>query len=164
MIVDTSKEYNSSVLSINIKILLNKYPFLKSEIIGTSVMGKPIYSLIIGSGVKHILYFGSIHANEWIVSPILMKFVEDFCIAYSTGGKIAWKFAADMFKNTTIHVVPMLNPDGVDLVTNNFNKASAKYTFAKQVASNYPEIPFPSRLESKFEWCRLKFTVPCRLA
>lgn len=163
MIVDTNKVYSSNVLSADTQYLLNKYSFLKSEVIGTSTMGKPIYSLIIGSGARHILYFASIHANEWIVSLVLMKFVEDFCIAYSTGGKIAWKFAIDMFNNATIHIVPMLNPDGVDLVTNNFNKSSTKYAFAKQVATNYPEIPFPSRLEGKFEWCRFKFTISCRL-
>ena len=83
MIVNTSIPYTSSILQTDITSLLTQYSFLRAQTIGYSVLGRPIDSLIIGRGSKKILYVASTHSNEWITSPLLMKFVEDFCYAYS---------------------------------------------------------------------------------
>lgn len=150
MIINTNKLYNSNLLEKDIKSLLNTYPFLKHKIIGNSVMGKPIHSLILGNGNKNVFYSFSIHANEWIVSLLAMKFIEDFCIAYTKKTNIYNYSAKYLFNNSTIHIVPMVNPDGVDLVNNNINKYSNEYLNAKLISSKYNSIYFPNRLESKY--------------
>ena len=148
MIVDTLTPYNSSILLKNLNTLKQKYTFLKSDVIGYSVLGKPIHSVIIGTGKKQVFYFGAIHANEWIVTPVLMKFIEDFSIAYSLNSKIGGENASKIFNDVSIYIVPMVNPDGVDLVTGALSKNTASYIYAKDISIKYPSIPFPSGWKS----------------
>ena len=62
---------------------------------------------------------GSFHANEWITSLTLMKFVEQLAEAV-IGGKWCTSRATNMMKElydkVSLWVVPMVNPDGVELV------------------------------------------------
>lgn len=143
MIVNTSIPYNSHILKKNIDSLISNYPFLEQRVIGYSVIGTPIYSLILGSGSKRVLYVASTHANEWITTPLLMKFIEDFSFSYSNNSNINSYNIQDIFNKVSLHVVPMLNPDGVDLVTSKLNTNNAYYMHAKAIADNYSTIPFP---------------------
>lgn len=78
----TDRFYTSDLFYKNIRDLLITYPFLQSGNIGFSVLGNPIPYVRLGRGPKHVFYSASIHANESITTNILMKFIEDFCIAY----------------------------------------------------------------------------------
>ena len=80
-IVPTNIPYNSSILQQNIEQLKARYNFLITGNIGYSVLGKPIRYIRIGNGSNEVMYSGSIHANEWINSIVLMKFVEDYAKA-----------------------------------------------------------------------------------
>lgn len=142
-IVPTNINFNYSVLMKSIDSLLKRYAFLRYCIIGNSIMGKNIPALIIGNGSKQIFYNASFHANEWITSVVLMKFIEDLCIAYSNDSTIYGKSVNSIFSNSTLYIVPMVNPDGVDLVTNNLN-SSIFYEKAKKISDNFPNIDFPS--------------------
>ena len=65
-IVSTNVPYNSTLLSIEIYELLKTYPFLNLQVVGTSVLGKPIYVIRLGKGKKHVFYSASIHAKVCI--------------------------------------------------------------------------------------------------
>ena len=142
-IVSTNIKYNYSVLLDNFYKLKRKYPFLHTNSIGTSVLGKDIVCLQIGNGTKQVCYVASFHANEWITTVLLMKFIEDFCIAYSNNSTIYGYMSSEIFNNASIYIVPMVNPDGVDLVTGNLTHNSEAYINAKNIATMYPNIPFP---------------------
>lgn len=144
MIVNTNIAYTSSILENTINSLITNFPFIKKEIIGYSVLGKPIYCLILGTGSKEVFYSGAIHANESIVSPILLKFIEDLCSAYSTNSSIYGYSASYIFNIAKFYIVPMVNPDGVDLVNNAILPTSPAYSQVKNIASNFPQIPFSS--------------------
>ena len=90
-----------------------------------------------------MLFTAAHHANEWITAPLLLKFVEELAQAISSGGKI-WGVAGKTIENlVSIHTVPMVDPDGVDLVTGGIEPGSLQYEAARSLASFFPSIPFP---------------------
>lgn len=115
-IVSTNIPYNSDTLRQNLSLLLRKYPFINVQIVGHSVLGKPIYVIKLGRGTKKVFYSASIHANEWITSLLLMKFIEDFSIAYKNNFNIYGYPARNFFNSASIYLMPMVNPDGITLI------------------------------------------------
>ena len=110
-IVSTDVFYNYDVLLNNMYELKNTYPFLYINSIGKSVLDNDIVYLRIGKGKKEVFYNASFHANEWITTPVLMKFIEDFCVAYTNNSTIYGYSAREIFNNVSIYIVPMVNPD-----------------------------------------------------
>ena len=112
-IVPTNVNYNSLLLRQNLTTLNRTYPFLNIQVADTSVLGKNIYVVKLGKGPKHVFYSGSIHANEWITSVLLMKFIENYCIAYNNNSTLYSYSIRSLFNSTSIYIMPMVNPDGV---------------------------------------------------
>ena len=96
---------------MNISSFSTIYPFIEIGSIGKSVMGKDIPYLKIGTGKKEVFYSASIHANEWICSPVVMKFIENLALAYVNDGYIYGYLARNILMSTSIYIVPMVNPD-----------------------------------------------------
>ena len=115
-IVPTNINYNSTILRQNLNSLVRTFPFLNVQSVGLSVLKKNIYVIKLGKGTKKVFYSASIHANEWITSVVLMKFVEDYANAYVQNGKLYNYSVRDLFNNVSIFIMPMVNPDGVDIV------------------------------------------------
>ena len=111
IVTTTDTPYTSNVLYKDIEKLEELYPFIKKRVIGLSVMGKPIYELRIGTGEKVIHYNASIHANEWITSIVLMYLVNGYLLNLTWDEESYQRF----YEKITLSVVPMINPDGVDL-------------------------------------------------
>lgn len=114
-IVPTNIYYNSFILRQNLISLIRTFPFLNIQIVGNSVLGKPIYVIKLGNGPKKVFYSASIHANEWITSVLLMKFVEDYAKAYVNDGSLYNKSIKSLFNSSSIYIMPMINPDGIVL-------------------------------------------------
>lgn len=114
-IVSTNLPYNSSILRQNLNLLLRTYPFLNVQNVGNSVLGRPLYVIKLGRGSRKVFYSASIHANEWITTSILMKFIEDYCVSYIRSSNLYNYSIRNLFYSTSIYIMPMVNPDGVDL-------------------------------------------------
>jgi len=142
-IVQTNIPYSSGILIKDLSRLINTYSFLSVQIVGTSVLGKPLYVLKLGNGNNKVFYSASIHANEWITTTVLMKFVEDYCISYTNNTNLYNHSIRDLFQHSSIYIMPMVNPDGVDLVTDNLSVTSPAYLQAQNIANNFPSISFP---------------------
>ena len=123
--------------------LVRKYPFCRTELLTATAFGRPVRTLVIGRGPRKVIYSASHHANEWITTLVLLKFAEDFAEAIVIGGKIFDTDAKTLEQQVTIYMVPMVDPDGVDLVVGAIAPASPQYAIAKQFADDYPDIPFP---------------------
>ena len=133
----------SALCEQSIRSLENRYPFLEAENLTTTVYGRPVQVLTIGDGERHVLFTAAHHGNEWITATVLLKFAEDLAEAIQTDGTIGGVPARTIAEVATIHLVPMVNPDGVDLVTGAIGQNTVAYTSAQGIAAGFPDIPFP---------------------
>ena len=147
-IVNTNTKYNSSLLVQNLVALVRLYPFLNLQVTGKSVLGKNLYVIRLGNGPNRVFYSASFHANEWITSVVLMKFIEDYCNSYVNNSSLYGYNVRDLFSSSSIYIMPMVNPDGVDLVTGFLPVTSPAYRKAIEISNNFSNIPLPSRLEA----------------
>jgi g-D-glutamyl-meso-diaminopimelate peptidase len=119
------------------------YPFCRSELLATTAFQRPIRTLVIGNGPRKVIYSASHHANEWITTLVLLKFAEELAQAISENGRIGGVDARRIADTATIYMVPMVDPDGVDLVVGAIQPGEIQYETARRLADNYPTIPFP---------------------
>ncbi len=143
-IVNTTMPITADSCNRMILELVEAYPFCRTEVLTTTAFGRPIRTLVIGTGQRRVLYTAAHHANEWITALVLLKFAEDYVAAIAAGGQIFDQDARSLAAQTTLYMVPLVNPDGVDLVTGEIREGSQGYLQAQRLAENYPQIPFPS--------------------
>jgi g-D-glutamyl-meso-diaminopimelate peptidase len=111
------ERYGYQAMKEDLARLQYRYPsFLKIKTIGRSVLGKRLIAVRIGTGKKQIHYNGSFHAREWITTPLLVKFIEDYAKSYTNGSRLRDKDMRQLFQQTSLWIVPLVNPDGVELV------------------------------------------------
>ena len=143
-IVRTDIPMTSALCEETILKLTETYPFLRSELLTTTAFGRPVRTLVIGEGDRKVIYSASHHANEWITTPVILKFMEQLAEAVQNNGKLYGVDAQNVVKAATIYTVPMVDPDGVDLVTGAIEPGTLEYETAQRLADNYPNIPFPN--------------------
>ncbi|NMH26178.1 M14 family metallopeptidase [Flavobacterium solisilvae] len=96
----------------HIEDLIFKYPY---QVIGKSVLGKPIYKLEFGTGKTKIFMWSQMHGNESTTTKALFDFI-NFLHSNTTESNT-------ILNNFTFCLLPMLNPDGAELYTReNANK------------------------------------------
>ena len=159
-IIKTNLIYNYNLMISNINSLKKKYPFLKVGKIGKSVLNRLIPYIKIGIGKKQVLYQSAIHANEWITALLSMKFIENFGKAYSEDKNIFGYRAKDLFTDCSLYIIPMMNPDGVDLVTGCFSEDEKEYRNAKIISDKYLKIPFPRGWKANINGVDLNLQFP----
>ena len=142
-IVRTDVPMTAALCDQTILALVEEYPFCRTQLLTTTAYDRPIRTLVIGNGPRKVLYTAAHHANEWITTPVILKFVEDFAEAIRNGGQIFNVDANRLAEQTTIYTVPMVDPDGVDLVTGAIQPGQLQYEAAARLSENYPTIPFP---------------------
>lgn len=117
-IVSGRRSYAYKALTADITMLSDIYPFIKVKSIGQSVLGKPIQEIRLGKGNKKVQINASFHANEWITTPILMALLNSFLLSITNVRPIRGVSTMPLYNSVDLSIVPMVNPDGVDLVLN----------------------------------------------
>lgn len=89
-----------------------------------------------------------------------MKFVEDYCFSYVNNLRIFNVNAITLFNSVSIYIMPMVNPDGVDLVTGALPTSSPSYTQASKIAYGFATIPFPNGWKANIRGVDLNLQFP----
>ena len=158
-VVPTNVAVSSELVRLCLRGLALRYPFLRTGELGRSVLGRPIQSLCLGRGENRVLYNAAHHANEWITALVLLRFAEELAAAYAAGGQIQGRDAAELLDYATICLVPLVNPDGVDLVTGDLEGTQA-LTEAREIAAAYPRFPFPGGWKANIRGTDLNLQYP----
>ncbi|BAK15749.1 predicted carboxypeptidase [Solibacillus silvestris StLB046] len=117
-VVNGEQDYDYRAMVQDIRSLQAIYPFIANEPTGNSVLEKEIPGLTIGNGQKRVHFNASFHANEWITTSIVMTFLNDYLISLTNNASIRGLYTLPLYIQTSLNIVPMVNPDGVDLVLN----------------------------------------------
>ncbi len=134
----TSEDCNRSIMEI-----VQTYPFCRTELLTNTAFGRPVRSLVIGEGPRKVMFSAAHHANEWITSYVLLKYAEELAEAIANGGTVGTLDGPSLSRDVTFYIIPMVDPDGVDLVTGVLQPGDIQYDLALRLSQNYPEISFP---------------------
>ena len=159
-IVNTSVPITSQSTNDMILELVRTYPDIRSQVLTTTALGNQIRSLTLGSGERQVLFTAAHHANEWITALVLLKFAEDLAQGAAENRKLYGIDARTILKAATIHLVPLVNPDGVDLVVGAIKPGTMAYETATTLAQNYPNIPFPQGWKANLAGVDLNLQYP----
>lgn len=143
-----------------LEVLVNTYPTLRLRELTKTPNDRPVSALVLGEGERQVLFTAAHHANEWITATVLLKFAEELAQAQFSGGKLYGVPGNTIFQYATVHLVPMVNPDGVDLVTGAIGKDSHEYAAAQEIAARFPQIPFPSGWKADLQGVDLNLQYP----
>ena len=140
-VVPTDIPWCSALMDCAVDGLTHRYPQLRAESIGHSALSRPIWALTAGDGLRRVLYSAAHHANEWITTPLLMKYLETLLRAAAAGETVFGYPAEDILFRAALTLVPLVDPDGVDLVTGALPEGEAKERTAA-IAAAFPAIPY----------------------
>jgi len=157
-IVRTNVPITSQSSETMIRALAEKYPFIRTEKLTVTDFQRPVTAMVMGQGDRHVIFTAAHHANEWITALILLKFAEELARAIESGGKIFGVPAQTLYRYSTVHIIPMVDPDGVDLVVG--AAPPEQVAFAKSQAENYPQIPFPEGWKANLAGVDLNLQYP----
>ncbi len=132
-----------------IDALAQRYPFIETETLATTIFGRTIRVLRMGTGETQVIHSAAHHANEWLTATLLLRFAEDCAQEIEQGRDTA-----------TVHILPMVDPDGVDLVTGALVPGDDQYERALAISRNYPNIPFPEGWKANLNGVDLNLQYP----
>jgi hypothetical protein len=118
-IVDPNQTYSYEMMVSDAEKLKSAYPgIVDTEVIGQSAEGRDMLLIKLGKGDKKIVLAGAHHAREYISSTFLMETIDEYARAYKSGSKYGDFDLKELLDKATLYIVPMVNPDGVNLVQN----------------------------------------------
>lgn len=158
-LVSEEVPYTSELTRFIVGGLQIRYPFLKTGCIGKSVMGRELNYIRIGKGETGVCYNACFHANEWITTPVLLKFAEEYAKAFSNDESLYGENSKYLFEKYSLYIIPMVNPDGADLVNGTLHD-EAYINRSKQIAADYPSIPYPSGWKANIDGVDLNLQFP----
>lgn len=111
--------YSYEMLVNDAEKLHMMYPdLIKTSSIGKSVENRDLVLIEFGKGENKIFVCGAHHAREYISSTYLMYAIDQYAYAYENNSLWGQYNPRAILDNVTYCIVPMVNPDGVNLVQN----------------------------------------------
>lgn len=158
-VVPAEIDYCSELVAFCCMGLVRRYPAVRAERLGESVMGRPLWLLRLGEGENRVFHNAAHHANEWITTPLLLRFTERLARAAALDEPLDGVSARELLDGTALAVAPCVNPDGMDLVTGDLTEGPY-YDAALRIAASYPAIPFPDGWKANLRGVDLNLQYP----
>ena len=152
--------YSSLLGGLVLDGLAARYPKLRLEPYGRSVLGRELTSAAFGTGTVAVGINASHHANEWITTPLTLRMLEAYLYAEAYDTLLFGFDARDLFSRTRLVLNPLVNPDGVDLVTGYLEANDPAFQRAMGFAGDYPRIPFPNGWKANINGVDLNLGYP----
>ena len=91
-----------------------KYPEVTLGTLGVSVMGRDIPVITLGGRKSSpgVMYVGGYRADDVVTPAVLLRFISDYAQYLESGRRMYSVNMPYLYGMRTIHIVPMLNPDG----------------------------------------------------
>ena len=137
-----------------------RYPFVYCKTLTVTAGGRRVYALQIGQGDTKVLLTAGHHANEYITSMLCWELLEGYLHALTCKERFGGEDVGALYHNAMLYAVPMVNPDGIDLVTGAIREGSTEYRAAQQIADRFPEIPFPLGWKANLRGVDLNLNYP----
>ncbi|MBE5829084.1 MAG: hypothetical protein E7305_06440 [Butyrivibrio sp.] len=118
--------YTYAEMIEDINLLASKYPGIISVTsMGTSSYGRNIPAVIIGNpnASKKVLVQSTIHAREYMCTQVTMEIAEYICDNYYSKD-VNGILYSELFSNVCFHLIPMVNPDGVEISQRGYDGAT----------------------------------------
>lgn len=161
-IVNTQMPITSQINGQTLEALAATYPFARLTVLSTTAFQRPLFAMVIGNGPRKVFFSAAHHANEWITALVLLKFMEELAEAIATGGQLDGVDARQLAEQVTFHFLPMVDPDGVDLVTGAVRPGTPQYQLAERISRDYPQIPFPEGWKANLLGTDLNLNYPAK--
>lgn len=118
LILTDPQMYTYTDMEQDLQVLAWLYPELISvDSLGQTLDKREIYHMVIGNNDAETKIFinGGIHGREYMTCQLVMKQTATFLKHLSAGDSYNDQSYESLMENTAIHVVPMINPDGVSI-------------------------------------------------
>lgn len=127
MNTETKQKNTYDFLIKELTALEKRYPFINLTVLGRSFRGRNIYMVSLGRGKDRMLYVATHHGAEGITSGVLLRYLKDICGIIEAKGKISGVDVDFLLSKKQIDIIPMLNPDGVELSANGCPETDPMY-------------------------------------
>lgn len=159
-VVDEQLGFGTQILDIWVDGLQARCPWLETEVLTHTADGRPLTALRLGRGRRKVLMTAAHHANEYITGILLMQLLESYCDAIRQDKGLFGFPARSLFHGTTLYMIPLANPGGVDLVTGEIGEKNEEYEAAQRLSLRNPNVPFPSGWKANLQGVDLNLNYP----
>lgn len=144
IIVNPYVKYSYEQMLIDVERIQRAYPeIVELGSIGQSVENRELILIKLGKGEHKVFLNGSFHAREYITTTFLMKMIDEYAYAYYNKEHLGMFDVNMLLESATLYIVPMVNPDGVNLVQNGINAVQDPQR-VKSMRLLHPNLGFAS--------------------
>lgn len=118
--------------------LCARFSALECFPIGRSACGRGIHGFLLGRGAHMVLFVGGTHAQEWMTTLLLYRFMEEVCLHIENGKAVCGVAIDRAMMGRSLVFVPALNPDGIEIALAGSAAAGA---FADAVSRQGGDVP-----------------------
>ncbi len=125
-------------LQKKLRELKQRFPFLQLQSIGQSILGRQIYAVTLGTPNPCALFAGGFHAQEWLTSSLLVRFLENVSLCCQQRTTIMGTLFNNSFISRGLTIIPMVNPDGVSIALEGPKSAGALAPMVEKIQARSP--------------------------